>query len=331
MANLSLIDVHAHAIPEIYHEALVEAGETNSAGQVVVDGYAQPEKWSEQAALSFMDENHVAASVLSITAPGVGFLHGQPARRLARALNEELAAMVRRHPHRFGAFAVLPLPDVDAAVEEIAYALDTLGLDGVGLYTNVNGVYLGDPKFEPVLKELDRRSATAFIHPAKPPGTEALGFPSPMLEYPFDTTRMACHLVLSGTLDRYPNAKLILSHGGGTLPFLAERVARLTAHTAPPDKPLSAEHFMKKLRSLYFDLALVSNPGCLAAIRASIPASQLLIGYDFPYAPAQMAPPAWHEFETFEGFSAADREIITSGNADLLFPHLAKRRIHAGK
>lgn len=154
---------------------------------------------------------------------------------------------------------MLPLSDVDAALEEIAYALDTLCPDGVGLY----GVYLGDPEFKPIFKELARRSASVFVHPANSPNDDGLGFPAPMLEYPFDTTRMAVNLVLSGTLDRYPGIKLILSHGGGTLPFLAERAAALTAWTAPPDAPRSA---LEKLCSLYYDLALVSNPACLVAL-----------------------------------------------------------------
>ena len=109
---------------------------------------------------------------------------------------------------RFGGFASLPLPDVDGALEEITYAFDTLKLDGVVVLTNFNGVYLGDQRLDPVFDELNRRGAVIFIHPTSPICWQqsALGYPRPMIEFTFDSTRAVVNLIFSGTLARCPQA-----------------------------------------------------------------------------------------------------------------------------
>ena len=212
------IDVHAHPVTPDYVEAMRNAGVSD------VDGFPLPE-WSEEGHLELLDRHGISAAVLSFSAPGISFASGRQARELARRLDEAAAERRARTNGRLGAFAVLTLPDVDGALEEMAYALDELGLDGISLLTNVRGDYLGDPAFDANFAEADRRGTVISTHPVAPIGYEhvAVGYAAPALEYPFETTRMLVNLVASGTLRRHPSLKLIASHGGGTIPFLAER------------------------------------------------------------------------------------------------------------
>ena len=182
-----------------------------------------------------MDRQGIATAVTSISAPGVHFGDANAARELARRCNELSAKLVADHPTRFGAFAILPLPDVKGALLELEYALDVLKLDGVVLLTShSDGRYLGDPLFDDVMAELDRRSAVAFVHPVVPKTSESirLDVPGFAAEFVFDTTRAAINLIWSGAMERWPNLRIILSHAGGTTPYLAGRIRLLGAPAA---------------------------------------------------------------------------------------------------
>src|SRR5262249_45758564 len=115
-----------------------------------------------------MDRAGVALSVTSITTPGVWFGDNGEARDLARAYNEYAAGLAQQYPGRFGTFASLPLPDVDASLSEIAYAFDVLKVDGVGVLTSFGDKWLGDPSFAPVMAELNRRKAVVYTQPPAP-------------------------------------------------------------------------------------------------------------------------------------------------------------------
>src|SRR5262249_27180885 len=131
----TMIDVHSHYLPDFYVEAMAKAGVEG------FDGWPRPE-WSVDRALQMMDRHNIAAQVLSVSAPGVSFAKGQEARDLARALNVCAADLIKRHSPRFGAYAVLPLPDIEGSADEMAFALDSLQLDGIGLLSNYCGIYL---------------------------------------------------------------------------------------------------------------------------------------------------------------------------------------------
>ena len=192
------IDVHHHIVPKDYVKALSKLGVTAGLG------VALP-KWDVHKALDVMDEHGIASAVVSISAPGVYF-GGRDraleiAAELSRQTNEFCAELIREHPGRFGAFATLPLPDVDAALKELAHSLDELRLDGVVLLSNYDGYYLGDPKFDALFAELNRRKAVVFVHPQSPPAAKDfhLGLPEAMLDVCFDTTRTAFSLIVSKT------------------------------------------------------------------------------------------------------------------------------------
>lgn len=193
------IDVHAHFIPDGYRGAARDAGHTKP------DGFSQLPEWSAVEHIAVMNRLGISTSLLSISSPGVHFGDGANARLLAREVNEEGRRAVVDHPGRFGLFATLPAPDIEGSIAEIEYCYDQLETDGVTLLTNVDGVYLGDPAYEPIFDALDRRQARVFLHPTSPACWEQTSFdrPRPMLEFLFDTTRAVVNLVLNGTGD-YP-------------------------------------------------------------------------------------------------------------------------------
>ena len=261
------VDAHAHYLPDFYVAAMASAGVTD------VDGMPVP-VWSLAAALAMMDDNNIATQMLSVSSPGVTFVGGQEARQLARRMNDFAGGLTRDHASRFGAFAVLPLPDIDGSLAEMTYALDELKFQGVGLLSNYHGAYLGDPVFEPIFAELNRRKAVVFVHPTRPPNFSSLsvGLPAPLIEYPFDSTRMAANLIRTGTITRFPDIKLVVAHGGGTIPYLYPRL--LTALGATGGK---------QFPSFYYDLTATATPGQTQLLRDVVAVQNLLMGFDFPF------------------------------------------------
>jgi predicted TIM-barrel fold metal-dependent hydrolase len=323
---MTTIDVHSHVLPEVYLDALQAAGIRN------IDGFPTPE-WSLESHLKMMDSHNIQACVLSLSAPGLDFASPDLAMNLARTINIQFAEIIRDHPTRFGAFALLPLPNVEAALQEIAYALDVLKLDGVGLFTNYEGVYPGDLKFAPILDELHRRKAVVFVHPTKPPCSDklTLGYPAPMLEYPFDTTRMVLSLLDTDTLDRCNHIRFIICHGGGALPLLIHRIAPLMAVKTGGNKISTLINMMtveRKTRSLFFDLTAATSDSYLGLLREVHEPSKLLMGFDFPFMPPISINPAKKAVAAFDKFSEKERTSIDQGNASELFPRLASA-VHA--
>src|SRR5258705_2784524 len=213
MASVGIsIDVHSHPILPF------------GQGAPMGPGQKQPD-WSVESALSYMEEHDISACVLS-DPDSANHTTGQEARDIARRVNETLADSVSRHPSRFGAVATLPGQDPDGAMAEIAYALDTLKLDGVSTSTSVNDAYLGEPQFDPWFEELNRRGATLFVHPTFTKTSLALliGLNPSVLEFMFDTTRMIANMVATGTKKRFSNIKIISTHGGVTIPQLVNPI-----------------------------------------------------------------------------------------------------------
>ncbi len=269
------IDVHAHYVPDGYRAALQLAGHDQP------DGMPWIPEWSADQHLEVMDRLGIATSLLSISSPGVHVGDGSAAIDLAREVNEDGHRAVVDHRGRFGLLASLPLPDVDAAIAEIAYCFDHLDVDGFVLLTNVGGTYVSDASFEPVFRELDRRGARVLLHPTSPPCWEhtSFGRPRSMLEFFFDTTRTVVDLVLNGILGRNPDLRFIVPHAGATLPLVAERVAAF-AHILAPDVDVLSD-----LGRLHFDLAGFAVPRQLDALLTMTSLDHLHYGSDFPFTP----------------------------------------------
>jgi len=274
------IDVHAHFLTGSY------VAQASAAGHEAPDGMPAWPGWSAAAHLELMDRTGIDTAVLSVSSPGTHFGEDAAARRLAREVNDAGAQLVRDHPGRFGLFASLPLPDTDGALAELGYAVDTLDADGVIVETNAHGVYPGDQRLDPVFAELARRRATVLLHPTSPPCWQqtALGRPRPMIEFVFDTARAVTSLILAGTLTRHPGMNIIVPHGGGALPLLADRITAFSSASPPPHGP--APDPVAQLRRLYYDLAGTPFPRQVPALLSLVGSGQLLYGSDFCFTPA---------------------------------------------
>lgn len=306
------VDFHHHFIPNVYRDALTRYGQTS--------GGAEPPAWNPSAALEFLDMHGIAKGLLSISSPGVHLAEDSRFGWLARAVNEVAADLHRGHPTRFGNFASVPLPDVDDSLTEIEYAFDTLGADGVVLMSNIRGKYLGYRGFEPVWAELNRRKAVVFIHPAQSlPLLD--GVMAPIVDYPFDTTRTAMNLVYNGVIAKYPDVKIVLSHAGGYLPYVAQRFTDLGSLWVEPRR--SQVEILTDLKSFYFDIALSGSPYSLPSLLAFAEPGHVLYGSDYPWAPAPVIDSFDHFLETTDLLSKEQRTSIYSDNAQKLFAETA--------
>ena len=217
------IDCHAHFTPAEY-----DAQVTKTLGPAPITA------WNTDQQLAMMARHGIAASVVSVPPPGVFMGDVAQAKDLARAVNEVGASLIKQHPRQFAALAALPLPDVNAALDELTYALDVLKLDGVALFTHIGENYLGNPAWAAVFDELNRRGAYVFVHPALPAqATPLKHLPTWLIEFPFETTRALTNLLYSGTLARCPKIKFQFAHMGGAAPFLAGRIASLVKRSPP--------------------------------------------------------------------------------------------------
>jgi predicted TIM-barrel fold metal-dependent hydrolase len=313
------LDVHAHFLTDSYVRRAREAGHE------LPDGVPAWPTWSAAAHLELMDRCSIETSMLSISSPGVHFGDDTAARRLAREVNEAGAETVREHPGRFGLFASLPLPDVDGALEEIAYAYDTLHADGVVLETNTHGTYLGDPDLEPVWAELGRRRAVVFLHPTSPVCWErsALGRPRPMIEFVFDTARTVTDLLMAGTLDRHRDLTVIVPHCGGALPVLADRIDGFMRMFMP--EGTAAPGAVEQLRRLHYDLAGPALPRQLPALLNLVGPDRLLYGSDHCWTPAAGVEAHVAGLDAAPApDGAGDWRALTTANARRILPRTAR-------
>jgi predicted TIM-barrel fold metal-dependent hydrolase len=241
-----------------------------------------------------MDKLGIKRSVLSITSPGTHLKVGDfaLAKRVTRETNIEISQICRQFPDRFGWFASLPLPDVEASLEEIDHALE-LGASGFAVMTNAQGYYMGDSRFDPVFEKLNQRNAIVFMHPTQccsldnPEADKPLAqYPTPMMEYFFDTTRAVVNLLLSGTVTRFENLTFLVSHCGASLPPLVERFSSFSTRMLKSSEKMTSER-VKEIFStrFYFDLAGMPFPDLIHGyLRIGTP-ERLLYGSDYPYTP----------------------------------------------
>jgi predicted TIM-barrel fold metal-dependent hydrolase len=314
-APLRRIDVHQHFISPSFY-AFLNAKNATAA----VPGLAAWKGYTPASTVDALDRVGIATAMLSVTAPGVWFGDPREARRLARGMNEYAAEkMVGDHKGRFGLFAVLPLPDVEGSLREIEYALNTLKADGVGVLTSYGNAWLGDPSLAPVFEELNRRKAVVYTHPTDAACCMGLlpGVPNQMLEYPMDTTRTIASLIVSGAADKYPDARFIFSHAGGTLVGVAGRLLGAeTANLAGTAAPGSRLHH---LRRFYYDTAGSANPVNMGALRTLVPVSQIVFGTDAPFFDgAPQVAGLQHA-----GFSADELRAVDRDNALTFLPRFA--------
>jgi predicted TIM-barrel fold metal-dependent hydrolase len=313
----SIVDLHQHVIPDFYWQASNEDG--NAAGGIT------PPRWSLEGAIAYLDEASIDMAVPSISTPGVHFGDDAAARALARRVNEYLADVKRDRPDRFGAFGALPLPDIEGSLEQIAYIFDVLELDGVSLMTNAGGSYLGDSRFDPIFTELQRRSATVFVHPTASPDPIAhtLGLPDSLLDYPVDTSRAIAKLHYSNTFARTPDIKYLFAHAGGTIPFLASRFAIVDEMNVIPGVEERGS-FADTLPRLYWDTASAFSDPVLHMLRSVTSLDNVVFGTDYPYPSNAISIGGLRKIEHTAELTDYERLAVLGHSAARLVPRLTR-------
>ncbi len=305
------IDVHQHIVPPFWAKRLEDSGGDPS-------GWKSPD-WSPEQAIAFIDSLEIKTGILSLTAPSILGWKGQERVKMALRVNDYGVDLVRENPQRFGYFATLPLPEIDATLTEIERAFDVMQVDGVVLLSNYDGKYLADFLFEPVWEELDRRGAVVFIHPTMPPMPALKNIPAPIADFPADTTRTALDLLVAGHLSRFRKVKIILSHAGGYLPYCAKRFVESISTALDPSR--TTEALVDDLQQFYFDTAL-SAPDALPSLFAFASPGHVLFGSDFPYAPVKAINNITECLDSYQGFGCERIASIAHSAAEPLFPRL---------
>jgi 6-methylsalicylate decarboxylase len=308
------VDVHHHYASPLWLELARKTGKLDERSW---------NGWTPERSLEQMDTNGVSVSMLSVTYPGVNFGDDAAARKLARECNDYAAKLQAAHPTRFGTFVGLPLPDIQGSLAEIAYGMDVLKMDGVGLFTSYGDKWLGDPAYAPIYEELNRRKALVFCHPTTANCCTNLvpTINDSEIEYGTDTTRAIARMIFSGWSAKYPNIRVIFSHAGGTMPFLNERFIHWSV--VPQFKPLMPNGFVAEAAKFYYDVAQATNPAAMSALSKIIPTSQILFGSDYPYLTITENNKGLRDCGVF---SAGDLDAIYNTNVTTLVPRLAPRR-----
>ncbi|KAK5166030.1 uncharacterized protein LTR77_008291 [Saxophila tyrrhenica] len=320
MALSDKIDVHHHFVPADIDFDFTGPGPLQD---LKVAASRMP-AWSPEKTKDCMSKTGAATAILSF--PILFAFDEQKGVKIARAVNEYAAKLRDAEPMKFGFFAAIPsLHNTEAALEEIRYCLDTLKADGVLLLARYGASYLGDPSFKPIWAELDRQSAVVHVHPGTTFRSEKINpYVDPAIaEFPHETTNTALDMILNDTVRAHRHCKIILSHAGGTLPYLVGRATALipffAAHVSPP--PKSAQEILEDARLFYFDLALSSTPYVLDTLLENFPRDHILYGSDFPFAP----PPAINQLaNTLNEYEmdSETRHMVYRKNACALFPRL---------
>jgi predicted TIM-barrel fold metal-dependent hydrolase len=309
------VDVHHHFMSNVYLDAVgVErVGAQGSAGR------ADP--WTAEQSLAFMDEADIAAALLSVSSPGVEMPTASATIDLARLCNDCQAGIVSNNPKRFGSLAILPLPHIEACLHEIAHSLDDLSADGIVVMSNYAGVYLGDPRFWPVMEELDRRKAVVLVHPNAPRGF--VGFPGvslSTLEFPFDTARSIVSMLYHGTAARFPNIRFIWSHAGGVMPYLLGRTGVLSERNAAFEQR-GPESLADAMRRFYYDVTQSTHPATLRSLCAVTGVDHILFGSDCPFAKERQVGIAIGDLARSD-LGATAIQAIERDNSLSLFPRM---------
>jgi predicted TIM-barrel fold metal-dependent hydrolase len=319
------IDLHHHffpAIPGVDPAAATAAILQQTGWRMPDDNFP----WTPETSIAAMDRLGIEKAVLSV--PQGGVIADADNRRFARILNETAHNAVLQYPDRFAFFAHVPVPfDAAAALDELAYAMDELGAVGATLVSSYgvgdDARYLGDDSFDPLWEELDRREAVVFVHGDQTPGSNR--WPNrylaiPVSEVPNETFKAAADLVTTGKKQALKKVRIVLSHSGGSTPFLASRVAGLSNYLG---SPLSPDELIDSFRSFYFETALSGFETNLLALESFVAEDHLLFGTDFPAVSVETA--AWYTDNVTRYYEArpARHNAVVRDNALALLPSLA--------
>ena len=326
---MRIIDFHNHYYPPEYVEEL-KAENSRSSVRVTYDADGNPcvhypgdynilvpGHRDIDYRQRVLDEHGVDTQVISFTTPGVHVEAPAVSVPWARMINDAFARVVRDRAGRFVALATLPLNDPQASVVELERAMNTLGMPGAMVFSNVNHVPLADERFWPLWKKADELGAVIYIHPTDPAGVEAMldYWLMPLVGFLFDTTLAAARLVFSGVVDRHPNIRWVLTHMGGAIPYLAERLDRgyrafadCREHTGRPPS--------ETLKQFYFD-TVNFNPSAMRLALDFAGEDHLLAGSDYPHQIGSI-PLMLESIDRFDVDGGVKEKILGANAARLL-------------
>ena len=312
------VDVHSHIIIPEYVEML------KAHGAELEETFPLPE-WDAERHIAFMDSAGIRTAVLTMPAPQPYYSDTEESAKCIRRVNEVSAKVKQQYPGRFKFCAALPLPDVDAAIREAIYALDTLGADGVKLATNSRGQYLGDEELDQLMRILNKRHAVIIIHPHRPtpyPEKIIASTPLAMYEYPAETTRAVVNMLAKNVLVRYPNLKVVVPHCGSFLPLALPRMKSILPAIVKQGymQPIDWEG---NLSRLYFDLAGSPTIEVLRSLLTITTPDHILYGSDYPYLPDAVLKANLHKLKQT---LASDEEL--AGYMDMFLWKNAERLFH---
>lgn len=314
-----VIDVHHHFWAPEYLKAQDSWEEAHH-----LPPYPGMREWRPEVSLAEMDKAGVQTSIVSLASisQGAWGMDAATATKVMHACADYGAKMVSDHKGRFGLFAPLNMIDVDSSLKEAEYAFDQVHADGIGLQSSYNGVYLGDPSYDPIWQELNRRKAVVFVHGPNSACCSAIkdgpGMFGSVVEVTFDVTRTCASLLTSGALQKYPNIQWIIAYGGGTLPFVAGRINNFIEKMKNA-KELAPNGVYNELKKFHVDTVNVTNQASMAAMTKFLPTSNILYGTDYIYFTND-------QLDELDKLHLSDKEkaAIFSGNAKRLIPRLAK-------
>jgi predicted TIM-barrel fold metal-dependent hydrolase len=311
----TLIDTHNHFYPPPYL-----AMQKEWEGKRNIPPAPDVFNWTPARLIELMDKDGIRTAVMSLAStPGLWFDAGaEEAAKTVRICQDFVAKMRQDYPGRFGVFAPLSMMNVDVTLKEIEYAFDSIKADGINLQSNYGDKWLGDPMYQPVLSELNRRKAVVYVHPLVAACCGRLAIPTfpAVIEVPHDTTRTVTSLLLTGSFKRYPDIKWIFSHAGGTIPMMAGRIAAFYDRN-PKTQEFAPNGVMAELAKLHYDTANATSVPTMTALLKLVPVSQVTYGTDYPYF-------ALSQNKDLQklGLSAADVAAVENGNATRLIPRL---------
>jgi predicted TIM-barrel fold metal-dependent hydrolase len=314
------IDVHYHLFPSIYfRNELVQKALSPTLAAMSPSQRSTAIDWSPERTIDDMDANGIATIVASAPVPGVWLGDESTGRRLARQFNDYVAELKTLFKGRFGLFAPIPLPDINGSLTEIEYSFDTLGVEGIGLFTSYGDKSIADTAHAPVFEELNRRKSVVYVHPVTPQCCRNVlpGIPGHLIEYPMDTLRAIVMLIAGGSLQKYPDIKFIFSHSGGLLAGAYGRLTALTASSEPLRRNLP-QGLKAGLMKLYFEISNSADATSFTALTSFASTSNILFGTDSPFSRAAATN---EEFQKLD-ISIDVRRAIEFNNATMLMPSL---------
>ena len=315
MKQYRCVDFHAHPVTDAFRRAMDQLG----IDVIAEDGFPLP-AWTAEDHLSFMDEAGIDLAVLSAPVPHLFNGDADQARAAVRAVNEETAAIVRQHPDRFDFVSLAPLPDVEGALAETAYAMDILGAAGMKVATNMGGVYLGDKSMDPVLEEWNRRKALVIIHPCRArlrPENAITGSVAAIYEYPADTTRAVLNMMANRVMTRFPDIRWLVPHCGSFLPYMLQRFTGVSGILASLGM-METVDVRAEFDRLWFDISGDPEPTHLDMLRMTASDDRIVFGTDFPNSPAKVILAKKKHFDENTAYDDIRARIYSENAARLL-------------